>query len=194
MIVSLAITILPVGAQTISAGQVLVATRTLHEPTFSKSVVLLIYVEKTGVMGLMLNRPVKHLVSEVLPEAKSGKEFAWLGGPVPVGVFALSGGSNPPAESSKVLPGVFLVTSRKQIELMPGNARLRVYAGNCGWTLPQLRNEMGMGVWRLLPGTADEVFDKQSESLWDRLIASEFVWLRPPLAPLATRDQIKPWP
>lgn len=172
----------PAAAQTISAGQVLVATRSLGDPSFAKTVILLIYAEKDGVVGLMLNRRVDHLVSEILPGAKSGKEPAWLGGVVPVGIFALAGANTAPPESMKVLPGVFLVTERKRIERMEPRPTLRIYAGNCGWTMPQLRNEMRLGAWRLIPGSADVVFDKQPETLWDRLISSEFVSIFPEFA------------
>ena len=166
---------LQLAAQNISAGQILVATTDLDDPSFARTVILLIYVERDGVVGLMLNRPVDHRVSEILPDAKSGKESVWLGGVVPVGVFALAGGSAAPPGGAKLLPGVFLVSDRKQLERLEPGAHLRIYAGNCGWTLPQLRNEMRLGAWRLIPGSADAVFDKQPATLWDRLVSSEFV-------------------
>ncbi len=178
---------LPLAGQTISAGQILVATRSLDDPSFAKTVILLIHAEKEGVVGLMLNRRVDHTVSEVLPGAKSGKEPAWLGGVVPVGIFALAGESVAPAGSTKIMPGVFLVTERKQLERMQPSPNLRIYAGNCGWTLAQLRNEMRLGAWRLVPGSADAVFDRQPESLWDRLVSSEFVKAVPALSARARR-------
>jgi putative transcriptional regulator len=172
--------VLQAGAQTIAAGQILVATRSLDDPSFSKTVILLIYVAKNGVVGLMLNRPVDHPVSEMIPEAKSAKESAWVGGVVPMGIFALVGGNTAPPGGVRLLPGVYLVADRKQIAELPPGPRLRIYAGNCGWTLPQLRNEMSLGVWRLVPATADAVFDKNPSSLWERLVASEYAGQFPP--------------
>ena len=186
---------LQLAAQNISVGQILIATPDLDDPSFAKTVILLIYVERDAVVGLMLNRPVDHKVSEILPGAKSGKESAWLGGVVPVGVFALAGGSTAPEGGTKLLPGVFLVTDRKQLERLEPAPNLRIYAGNCGWTLPQLRNEMRIGAWRLAPGSADAVFDKQPATLWDRLVSSEFVRGAIELAAQkGARRQVRPTP
>jgi putative transcriptional regulator len=51
------------------------------------------------------------------------------------------------------------------------SSNFRVYAGYVGWSTQQLKNEVALGLWRVLPGDANVVFDPDPEKVWDRLIS-----------------------
>ena len=50
-------------------------------------------------------------------------------------------------------------------------AKIRVFAGYAGWAPGQLENEIARGGWRVLPASAEWLFDEAPESLWERLSA-----------------------
>lgn len=138
-----------------AAGQMLVATPALRDPDFARSVILLFSVTPEAAMGLMLNRP--------LPR-RAGEPQMYAGGPVAQGVRSLAPEPEDPS-AARLCPGVWLVNGRTK------SPRGRIYLGYTGWTAAQLRQEWLRGLWRILPGDAQAVFDPQPELLWPRLAA-----------------------
>src|SRR5580700_11796946 len=69
----------------LGAGKMLVASRDLPDPNFSKTVVLLVQYDDEGVVGLILNRRSKVPISRVLDDmdgAKDRSDPIYAGGPV----------------------------------------------------------------------------------------------------------------
>jgi putative transcriptional regulator len=67
------------------AGQLLLASPSLRDPNFERSVVLIGVHSAEGAMGIVLNRPSDLTVGEAAPqleEAVSGSERVYVGGPV----------------------------------------------------------------------------------------------------------------
>jgi Phage integrase, N-terminal SAM-like domain/Uncharacterized ACR, COG1678 len=55
-------------------------------------------------------------------------------------------------------------------KLAASGSQTRVYAGICGWSVPQFDDETrGGGAWTVVRSTAATVFDEQPETLWKRL-------------------------
>ncbi len=48
-------------------------------------------------------------------------------------------------------------------------SRFHVYAGYVGWSTQQLKNEVALGLWHVLPGDAGAVFDREPDKVWSRL-------------------------
>jgi putative transcriptional regulator len=157
-------------------GAVLVATEASHDTDFARTVVLVLDHDAHRATGLVLNRPVKISLAEVFPELKAGPalgQTAWAGGPVLLGVNALLRARSPRAGLDRVLPGVYLIADKRRIraEIVAGTpaASFRVYLGVCGWGAGQLESEIKRGLWRIVPGSADPVFDAKPDTLWERL-------------------------
>ncbi len=156
-------------------GALLVATEASRDTDFSRTVILLLDHDKDKATGLVLNRPVKISLAEVFPEMKmSGPDqTAWAGGPVLLGVNALLQSKTTMPDVTRVLPHVYLIDSkaRMRVEIAAGTPAnsFRVYLGVCGWGAGQLESEIRRGLWRVLPGTADAVFDGSPVTLWTRL-------------------------
>ncbi len=159
-----------------AVGDMLVATSRMPDRDWAASVVLLIYSDPRGVMGLILNRPTEFPLSHLFPEirsAASGKDPLYFGGLVALGAKALIRSSAQREGAQRLFDSVFLITQSAAIEKaartgMRGDV-FRVYAGYAGWSPGQLRNELLLGHWRVLPGDSATVFDPHPETLWRRL-------------------------
>lgn len=157
-------------------GALLVATEASHDTDFARAVVLVLDHDAQRATGLVLNRPVKISLAEVFPELKAGAalaQTAWAGGPVLLGVNALLRSRSPRSGLDRVLPGVYLIADKQRIRAEvaagPSAASFRVYLGVCGWGAGQLESEIKRGLWRIVPGSVDLIFDAKPDTLWERL-------------------------
>ena len=162
----------------LAAGKLLVAARSLPDPNFAETVVLLADYSEEGAMGLIVNRQTEVTLARLMPglqNAKSRAAFAFLGGPVAVpGVLALLRSPTARGDTRHIVGDVYLVnTSEVLDELLSSGAaqnQLRVYVGYAGWGAGQLDRETATGAWHVLEGTGDIVFDPDPDTTWQRLI------------------------
>jgi putative transcriptional regulator len=172
----------PLAAQSTSGrdlatGKFLVASRSLLDPNFAETVVLLVEYQEGGVVGLVINRRTRLPVSRALSveEAKGRAEPVYIGGPVEVtGVMALARSSADVAGAKRVFGDVYLIATKTLLDKslaspIAANA-FHIYLGYAGWSAPQLRHEMELGGWYIFPGDAATVFDGEPGSVWNRLI------------------------
>jgi putative transcriptional regulator len=161
----------------LAKGKVLVASRSLNDPNFVETVVLIVDFSSDGVVGLILNRQTDVPISRVFtgPEGlRAGRSLLFLGGPVEVkGILGLARGATG-WQNRHVVKDVYLVNSRDSLEALVGSGtpsdRCRVYAGYSGWGAEQLQREVISGAWSVLDGNGRIVFDPEPRTLWDRLI------------------------
>jgi putative transcriptional regulator len=165
----------------LAKGKVLVAARSLRDPNFVETVVLLVEFSADGAVGLVLNRRTDVPISRVFtgPEGlRAGRSTLFLGGPVETkGILGLARGANA-WQNRHVVKDVYLVNSRESLDalLEAGTSpdRCRVYAGYSGWGAEQLQREVIAGAWSVLEGTGQIAFDPEPETLWERLIRLAF--------------------
>ena len=164
-----------VQAQELAAGKFLVASRKSVDPDLAKSVVLLVRYEQQGAIGLIVNRRSNVPLSEVFPALKSAQAPVYTGGPIAIGIRALLRSRSKPEPGLHVFGDVSMIANRRAMEdsMRAGasSSNFRVYAGYVGWSTQQLKNEVALGLWRVLPGDANVVFDPDPEKVWDRLIS-----------------------
>ncbi len=163
------------------AGMLVVATPQLTDPSFRRSVVLLLQADvDDGALGLVLNRPTGTDVEQVLPgwEALSAAPpVVFTGGPVspssaiclgqarlattPVGAFA----------SLEGLPVLGTVDLDAEPEpLATTVARVRVFAGYAGWAAGQLEAEIAEGSWFVLDALPADAFAVDPDLLWRQVL------------------------
>lgn len=155
-------------------GQLLVATPLLSEPTFHRTVVLLLDHGRDGAMGVVLNRPMTVEVSAVLPGWQphtTAPGVLFQGGPVELdsalGLVAVPGDAGEPAGVRRISGALGLV----DLDVEPGSvvsdlAGLRVFAGYAGWSVGQLEVEIGEGAWYVVDGEARDPFSADPSTLW----------------------------
>ena len=81
----LAVMPLPAQQAELAKGNFLIASRTLRDPNFIHTVILLLEYGSEGAMGIIINRPTRMELSTMLPEIESlaqRPDTVWLGGPV----------------------------------------------------------------------------------------------------------------
>jgi putative transcriptional regulator len=173
-------------------GLLLVATPVIAEPTFARTVVLLLQAgSDDGALGVVLNRPTEVEVGRVLPgwdELAQPPQQVFEGGPVqPQAAICLArlrpgadhlSGVAPLASS---VPGPPLATvdlDASPDDVAPGLDRLRVFAGYAGWSAGQLEDEVAEGAWWVLDALPDDPFPLQPDRLWRQVLRRQ----GPPLA------------
>jgi putative transcriptional regulator len=153
-------------------GQLLIASPSIHDPNFRRTVVYMTEHGEEGAMGLVLNRAAETTVGEAVPD------LAWLaeedavvhvGGPVaPQSVVVLAEFEEP--EQSALIVDDDLGFVPAEVEdtaaLAETLGRRRVFAGHAGWGPGQLEAEMEEESWILEPARREDVFTSDPEELW----------------------------
>ncbi len=160
-------------------GVLLVASESLQDPNFARSVVLLVDYDDDGpALGLVVNRPARLPLAALVPDLETDAGDApevYLGGPVGLGrVILLIRSLQAPVEAAPVLIGVYASASMTTLEHLmagrPSEAHARAFVGHAGWAPGQLEQEIARGDWHLVRGTAEHVFAADGRQLWERLI------------------------
>jgi putative transcriptional regulator len=159
-------------------GKILVVPREPPDPAFAESVIAIVRYDRSGTVGLAINRRTSIPISKALHEVKGASKRndpIYIGGPVGREmVLAFVRSNSAPSESTHIFPDLYLITSRKGMEdvfatTKPAN-ELRVYAGYCGWAAGQLENEVKKGGWFIFDQSENAVFDSKPDTLWQRLV------------------------
>jgi putative transcriptional regulator len=161
-------------------GRLLVATPSLNDPNFARTVVFLVHHDAGGAMGLVINRVLATGPLSVLldgfgidPDAGASNEIrVFAGGPVQQGeAFILHSTDYSASDTVPVDDDVALTRSLDVLRDMangegPRHAILAL--GYAGWGPGQLENELAQGAWDVV--TADEtlLFDDEVETKWQR--------------------------
>jgi putative transcriptional regulator len=155
----------------------LIAKPELVDPNFRQTVVLVTQTPDAHTVGVILNRPTKVKLSQLLPEgapAGNYRDAVYLGGPVmPQALVALFRAAEAPrAPAFHVLKSVYLSMHPAIIEpLLAGTAgRYRLYVGFSGWAPRQLESELARDDWYLLPASEELVFRKDTRNMWKELL------------------------
>ena len=175
-------------------SRLLVATPLLVEPTFNRTVILLLeHNDEAGALGLVLNRPADAPVEDVVPsvaDLATDPGVLFSGGPVsPSTALALGlakSGAEPEGWTA-VLPPIVTVDLDHDPALLATSLRaLRVFAGYAGWAPGQLEAEIAEGAWYVVDALPGDPFLAEPEALW-RAVLRRQGW---PLAAvaLAPRD------
>jgi len=157
------------------AGQLLLASPSLRDPNFERSVVLIGVHSADGAMGIVLNRPSDVTVGEAAPqleEAVSDSERVYVGGPVqPSSIVFLAEFLDPTPAGLLVLGRIGFPTPEAEIgELSQATERARVFAGFAGWGEGQLEAEIAQGDWIAQAALPDDVFTEVPERLWSDVL------------------------
>jgi putative transcriptional regulator len=178
---SLSTIFLPVqtkNAKDLGAGKLLVASRSLGDPHFVQTVVLLLHYDAQAVFGLILNRRTDVPMSRALEDLKAAKDRSdpvYVGGPVEAqALFALFQSPTNIEGAKQIFDGVYLISPKALLEQptsrRPDPGVFHVYLGCAAWTMDQLRKEVELGAWFIFPADANTVFSATPDSVWSQMI------------------------
>jgi putative transcriptional regulator len=156
------------------AGRLLIASTTLEDPNFARTVVLIGMHSEEGALGLVLNRPSTSTVADAVPPLAdlAGEEPVFVGGPVqPTAIVMLAEFLDPEPAGLLVLGRIGLPAPDASIEqLADATARRRVYAGYAGWGEGQLDAEVERGDWISHDAEPQDVFCAAPGELWSAVL------------------------
>jgi putative transcriptional regulator len=156
-------------------GQLLIASPTLRDPNFERSVVLIGVHSDEGAMGVVLNRPSEVTVGVAAPqleETVEESERVFVGGPVqPGSIVFLAEFLDPEPAGVLVLGRIgFPAPDAELDELSRATGRVRVFAGFAGWGEGQLESEIADGDWIARAALPEDVFSELPEQLWSSVL------------------------
>ncbi|MDX6685198.1 MAG: putative transcriptional regulator [Baekduia sp.] len=156
-------------------GQLLVASPTMADPNFARTVIAVANHDEDGALGIVLNRPSDTEVVEAVPELEGvmdGSEVVFVGGPVqPASIVVLAEFEDPAEAAFLVVGGIGLVSDRTGLErLETVTARRRIFAGYAGWGPGQLESELEREDWIIEPALPEDVFSEAPVELWAQVL------------------------
>lgn len=160
-------------------GSLLVAAPSLGDPNFERTVVVLVDHDEDGALGVVLNRPTRVDVREILPmwqDHVTGPGVVFHGGPVGRdSALALALLNPAPRDDAEAEPlgfrqvhgrlGLIDLDAPPEI-LVAELSGLRVFAGYAGWGAGQLEDELAEQAWYVVPATPEDPFTADPERLW----------------------------
>lgn len=152
-------------------GQFLLASPSLRDPNFMRSVILIIRHDDEGAVGVIINSLLDATVAEVLGDDVESvvDEPLRRGGPCEGPMMVLHDLAELDA-SDEVTTGIYYTHARADIErVMSETDTQAVYViGYAGWQADQLEREMSEGSWLTMPASNGDVFGGTND-LWQRL-------------------------
>ena len=170
------------------AGRLLVAKTRLRDPNFVQTVIFMLEHDKRGAMGFVINRPLGKVPADKLLD-KMGVEAGespieipvHYGGPVEPGRGFVLHTQDLVLDTTRVLEKDFALTTDAEILRNIANGKppkgFRFVLGYSGWAPGQLENEIARGDWFDVPADSALVFDRDSASIWDKVMSESGVEL-----------------
>jgi putative transcriptional regulator len=161
-----------------TARRLLVATPTLRDPNFFRTVVFMIEHTSDGALGVVLNRPSTAELTEALPEwchLAADPSVAFVGGPVQSHEAVIGLGRSAAADSGGGWEPLLDHVGSVDLGLAPAEVRpdidaVRVFAGYAAWGPGQLDAELSLGGWYVVDADASDLLTSEPDSLWRRVL------------------------
>jgi putative transcriptional regulator len=159
-------------------GQLLVASPSMGDPRFRRTVILVVRHDRKGALGITINRPVGERPLATLLQAmgdstqtQAGNIRIFAGGPVQPEVgFVIHSADYDRQDTLPVNDDLAVTASLevlRDIGRKQGPKKSLVALGYAGWSAGQLEAEIRRNDWLVVPATPALVFDTPRERLWD---------------------------
>jgi putative transcriptional regulator len=160
-------------------GQLLVATESLQDPRFARTVIYMVRHDQSGALGLIVNRPVGDApLAPLLRQfgldggGSAGSIRLHYGGPVDRARGLMLHTGEYAMEGTERVAGDVAVTTRpevlRDIAQGAGPRRFLFALGYSGWAAGQLEREIESGAWITVPADESLLFDDDHAQKWDR--------------------------
>jgi putative transcriptional regulator len=161
-----------------TARRLLVATPTLLDPNFFRTVVFMIEHTPEAALGVVLNRPTEAPLTDALPEwahLAASPAVAFVGGPVQaheavIGIGRAARGA--PGDGWEPLVDRIgtVDLGRSPADVSPEMEALRVFAGYAAWGPGQLDGELALDGWYVVDTEPDDILSDDPGTLWRRVL------------------------
>lgn len=163
------------------AGQLLVASTTMGDPRFQRTVILVVRHNESGAFGIAINRPVGQRTLASLLEklgekdAVAGNVQIFAGGPVQPDLgFVIHTTDYKLADTTAINDDVALTASPdilRDIGRQKGPQKALVVFGYAGWGPNQLEAELAHNAWFTITTDSALLFDTSRDRVWEEAVA-----------------------
>ena len=158
-------------------GDVLLSEPTMNDLHFGRSAVLLIEHNDTeGSFGIIMNKPLRIKLSEVVDSFSAFDAKVYLGGPVAENklFFVHTFGDLIP-ESYKIMDGLYWGGDTEVLNTLieqgvADEKHVRFFLGYSGWEAGQLRSELERNSWAVGQANSHLLLGTPGKELWKTLI------------------------
>lgn len=162
-------------------GQLLVASTTMGDPRFQRTVILVVRHNESGAFGIAINRPVGQRTLASLLEklgekdAVAGNVQIFAGGPVQPDLgFVIHTTDYKLADTTAINDDVALTASPdilRDIGRQKGPQKAIVVFGYSGWGSNQLEAELAHNAWFTITADSALIFDAARDRVWEEAVA-----------------------
>ena len=163
-------------------GQLLIAAPAIGDPRFSHTVIFMVRHDRSGALGLIINRPFEErTIADLLAaigrkdDTVEGKLRVYQGGPVELGAGFVLHGADYHGTDTMEVDGHFAMSSDPAILNAIGHhkgpEKFLFALGYAGWGPGQLEAEFARKDWFTAVADPKFVFDEDRELLWERAMA-----------------------
>lgn len=158
-------------------GRLLVASPSLGDPNFERTVVLILEHNEDGALGIVLNRPTGTDLAEPLPgwhRLAAEPAVVFVGGPVsPNAAICLA--QSWPDEFVEAYEPLLGTLGTVDLSINPDDVSsalqaVRVFVGYAGWGGGQLEDEIEAGAWFVVDALPDDPLSADPGSLWETVL------------------------
>lgn len=156
-------------------GSLLIASGSLMDPNFRRTVVVITEHSDLGAVGLVLNRPAPVTVAEATPDLASLVEPGspiFVGGPVQQEAAIVLADFESFNDFGRIVVGsIGLLATYNGEGDDPAIKRARVFAGYAGWGPGQLESEADEDAWIIEDAFPEDIFTDEPTKLWSAVLA-----------------------
>jgi putative transcriptional regulator len=163
------------------AGQLLIASPAMGDPRFAQTVIFMVRHDRSGALGIVINRPVGERPFATLLEAlgesaaeATGNARIFVGGPVQTEAGFILHSAEYRQPQTIVIDTRFALTSSRaafrDLATGKGPKQSLIAFGYAGWGPGQLEGELTVGAWHTAPADAVLVFDEDRTKVWERAL------------------------
>ncbi|MDU0354499.1 YqgE/AlgH family protein [Paraglaciecola aquimarina] len=160
----------------------LIASPSMDDPYFSRTVVYICEHNEQGTMGLVINQPVGMTLKELVSQADENAQvmddkaegIVLAGGPVSQDRGFILHTTQEGWSSSLAMTSEIMITTSKDILSSLGNAsspeKSLVILGYAGWSAGQLEEEIQSNAWLMVEADSAVLFDVPIHKKWESAV------------------------
>ena len=164
-------------------GRLLVASPSLEDTNFTRTVILMLAHSHEGALGIVINRPSPADIVEILPQWRdlaASPTRVFRGGPVSINAaFCLAepaiGAQMTTLEAAPGIETTVAGLVSIDLDLDPSAVSslitaLRVFSGYAGWSAGQLEGELEAGGWIVTDPEPSDLLTEDPDGLWSLVL------------------------
>jgi putative transcriptional regulator len=159
-------------------GKLLIANPFMQDPSFKRSVVVLVEHNTDGTVGFVLNHPLEVKLNDAASDFPQFDTQLFFGGPVQLdSLHYLHAYGDMLPGSMEICDGVFWGGNVEALKVLINANSLnpdgiKFFAGYSGWAPRQLDGELEGKSWIIAPAESGIVFETNPDNLWRRTLRS----------------------